>query len=114
MKDLKYSIAYNITIAENLNMGKENGIKKLEDRFDKVPEQWKQRTRKFIEVIKGNIKQRYDYISELERLVILIGDVKSEADIEKSFTEIIGQLQVLDNKDIIACDMYDGTLSEGV
>ncbi|MFL0198298.1 hypothetical protein ACJDU8_22435 [Clostridium sp. WILCCON 0269] len=113
MKDLKYLINYTMEVVESLNREKRNGINKLVNKLNDCPEQWQRQTRKFIDVVRENIANRYDCIAELRELKSLT-DNNFEEEASKLLSEITSKLTKLDEKDSIACDIYRAAMKEGL
>lgn len=107
MTKIESLIDYNLTVAEDLNKEKRKGINKLQNELNNCPKQWQQQTKKFIEVVKNNIKDRYQCISSLRKLELLKDD-----SLNVQLFKIISKLKELDKKDNIACDMYKAVMNE--
>lgn len=113
MNELKDIVSMNIIMAEALNMEKQEATNKLEAKLNQCPAQWKQQTQRFIEVVKGNIAERDKLITKLRSLKH--DYFYKDQDInEDEVNCIIAELQELDNKDVLAADMYQAVMDEEI
>lgn len=113
MSNIRELVVANIIIAENLNSEKEKAVTKLENRLDCCPKQWEFQTRKLIKNVRSNIDKRNDCINKLRKL----NDdyLYKDTDINKvDFEEIIKELENLDNKDILATNIYNSVMDEEI
>jgi NCAIR mutase (PurE)-related protein len=107
MENLQCLINHTISIALDINRQRRNGVNEFILGFNTCPEQWIGQTKKFIEVVRSNIADRYDYISELQKLK---GDINSAVELDR----IISKLEELDKRDNLAADIYGSILDEGL
>lgn len=104
MNKLQTNIKAIIQEAEKLNASKTAAIGKLQGRLNICPGQYLLPTKRFINAINNNIRDRQKLIDELNVISIL---TKSERLIEITY-----KLQEIDNKDLMASNMYSVAMDE--